>query len=224
MLYLVATPIGNLKDITLRAIETLKEVDLILCEDTRHSLKLLNTYEIKKPLLSFHSHSKPQRLEEILKYLQEGKKVALITDAGSPCISDPGYKIVKLATQNNIQVSVLPGPCAAIAAVTASGLPSDKFLYLGFMPQKKGRQTLIKSFADTPYSVVIYESPYRVLKTLNQFQELLGERYISISREISKLHEEVFTGTISMAIEKFEASKPKGEFVMVLAPKNYKYE
>ncbi len=223
MLYLVATPIGNLQDVTLRALELLKEVDAILCEDTRHSQKFLQHHGIKKPLISFHSHSDERKLANILDRLKNGEQLALISDAGSPGISDPGYKIVKMAHLNQIQVSVLPGPCAAIAGVTASGLPSDKFLFLGFLPQKKGRQTLIKSLEDLPYSVVFYESPFRVLKTLKQLLEFLGDRHISVSREISKLHEEVFTGKICEAIDKFTCQKPRGEFTMVLAPKNFKY-
>lgn len=224
MLYFVATPIGNLKDISFRAIEILKEVDLILCEDTRHSKRLLDHYEISKPLSSFHAHSLEKKEFEILEKLQNGQKIAYISDAGSPGISDPGYRLAKMCRLNNIDLQVIPGASAVISSVTGSGLPCDKFLFYGFLPKKKGRQTLIKSFESLPYSIVFYESPFRILKTLNQLLELLSDRYISVQRELTKLHEEVFTGKISEAIEKFEKQKPKGEFSIVLAPKDFIYE
>lgn len=224
MLYFVATPIGNLKDISFRAIEILKEVDLILCEDTRHSKRLLDHYNISKPLSSFHAHSLEKKEFEILEKLQSGKKIAYISDAGSPGISDPGYRLAKMCRLNKIDLQVIPGASAVISSVTGSGLPCDKFLFFGFLPKKKGRQTLIKSFENLPYSIVFYESPFRILKTLNQLLDLLSDRYISVQRELTKLHEEVFTGKISEAIEKFEKQKPKGEFSIVLAPKDFIYE
>ena len=172
MLYFVATPIGNLKDISFRAIEILKEVDLILCEDTRHSKRLLDHYNISKPLSSFHAHSLEKKEFEILEKLQSGKKIAYISDAGSPGISDPGYRLAKMCRLNKIDLQVIPGASAVISSVTGSGLPCDKFLFFGFLPKKKGRQTLIKSFENLPYSIVFYESPFRILKTLNQLLDL----------------------------------------------------
>lgn len=218
MLFLVATPIGNLEDITLRALRVLGEADFVVCEDTRHSRILLEKYEIKTPLLSFHSYSSERDLEKIIRLLAEGKNLALISDAGMPGISDPGYKLIRSALALNIQLTVIPGPSASITAVVASGLPANRFLYLGYLPLKKGRKTLIASLKETPYTIVFYESPHRILKTLGEFRETFGDRKIAVCRELTKMFEEFFRGTVSEALAYFELKKPKGEFTLVLGP------
>jgi len=216
-LYIVSTPIGNLEDITLRAINTLKNVDFIAAEDTRHSIILLNKYEIRKPLLSFHSHSGMMKIEKIIEGLKEGKSCALITDAGTPGISDPAYSLVKAAIEQNIQVIPIPGPAAFLTAIVATGLPMNEFVYLGFLPLKKGRQTLLISLKEEEKTVVFYESPHRIKKTLSQLKEFLGgERRIVIGRELTKIHEEFFRGTIEEAVLHFGNKEPKGEFTVVL--------
>ena len=216
MLYIVATPIGNLEDITLRALRTLKEVDLIAAEDTRHSKILLNKYDIKTPLLSYHSHSGLAKLDKIIDQLREGKKVALISDAGTPGISDPAYQLVNAAIDAGIPICPIPGPSALLAALNISGLPMDKFLYLGFLPLKKGRQTLLKNLAQETRTLVIFESPHRLIKTLAQLLEFLGDRQIAVCRELTKIHEEALRTTISEALAHFQKTKPRGEFVLVL--------
>lgn len=216
MLYIVSTPIGNLEDITLRALRILKEVDHIAAEDTRHTKILLNKYEIKTPLLSYHSHSSDSKTEAIVERLLAGEKIALVSDAGTPGISDPAYKLITRALQNNIEVSPIPGASAVLSALVMSGLPMDKFLYLGFLPVKKGRQTLLKSLAEESRTIVIYESPHRILKTLTQLLEFTPEKRIAVCREITKIHEETFRGTIQEALDYFTVKKPKGEFVLVL--------
>ncbi len=216
-LYIVSTPIGNLEDITLRALNTLKEVDLIAAEDTRHSQILLRKYDINKPCVSFHSHSGRAKVEKIINELVNGKNVALISDAGTPGISDPAYVLIKAALENDIKVIPIPGPAAFLTALTASGLPTNQFVYLGFLPLKKGRQTLLNSLKEEKRTVVFYESPHRILKTLNQLKEILGaDRKIAIGRELTKIHEEFIRGTVLEAIEILGNSKPKGEFVVVL--------
>ncbi|MBI4975286.1 16S rRNA (cytidine(1402)-2'-O)-methyltransferase, partial [Candidatus Peregrinibacteria bacterium] len=185
MLYIVATPIGNLEDITLRALRILKEVDLIAAEDTRHSKILLDKYEIQKPLLSYHSYSGETKLDKIISMLLEGKNIALISDAGTPGISDPAYNLIKTALENGIKVSPIPGPSSLLAALTMSGLRMNQFLYLGFLPLKKGRQTLLKSLRDEERTIVIFESPHRILKTLDNLKEYLGDREIAVCREIT---------------------------------------
>lgn len=216
MLYIVSTPIGNLEDITLRAIRTLKEVDYIAAEDTRHSRILLDKYEIKTSVLSYHSYSSPAKLEKIIDLLKEGKTLALISDAGTPGISDPAYSLIKRAIEEGIKIIPIPGASSLLSALVMSGHYMDKFIYLGFLPLKKGRQTLLKSLAEEKRTMVIFESPHRLLKTLNQLQEFFGNRKIAICREITKLHEEVFRGSIEQGIEHFTAKKPKGEFVLVI--------
>lgn len=216
MLYIVSTPIGNLKDITLRAIETLKEVDYIAAEDTRHSRILLQKYEIKTTVLSYHSYSSTAKLEKIINLLKEGKSVALISDAGTPGISDPAYSLIKRAIEENIQIVPIPGASSLLAALTMSGLPMNQFLYLGFLPLKKGRQTLLTRMQEETRTIVIFESPHRLLKTLSQLHEYLGNRRISVCREITKIHEEAVRGTIQDAIDHFTTKKPKGEFVLVI--------
>jgi len=216
MLYIVSTPIGNLEDITLRAIRTLKESDYIAAEDTRQTKKLTDKHEIKTTTLSFHSYSSDTKLEKIIDLLKEGKTVSLVSDAGTPGISDPAYSLTKRAIEEGIQVVPIPGPSSLLAALVASGLPMDKFLYLGFLPLKKGRQTLLKSLVEEPRTLVIFESPHRLLKTLNQLQEYLGDRDIAVCRELTKIYEEIVRQPISEAIEHFTAKKPKGEFVLVV--------
>ncbi|MBF0913488.1 16S rRNA (cytidine(1402)-2'-O)-methyltransferase [Candidatus Gracilibacteria bacterium] len=223
MLYIVATPIGNLEDITLRAINTLKEVDLIACEDTRTSSVLLNHYGIKKPLLSFHSHSGVTKIDKIMDYLQNGKKVALISDAGTPGISDPGYILIKEAILQNIEVVPIPGVTAFTTALMGSGMQMNHFLYLGFLPIKKGRQTLFKTLLERRESklsetIVIYESVHRILKTLTELGEYFGaDQKIVVARELTKKFEEFLRGSISEILLYFEEnpSKLKGEFVIL---------
>lgn len=221
-LYTVATPIGNLADITLRAIDTLKEVDLIVAEDTRHTGILLKKYEIKTPMDSFHAHSGLGKLESLMKRLRDGENLALTSDAGTPGISDPGFVLIRAAREEGIEVIPIPGASAFLAALQASGLPTDKFLYLWFLPLKKGRQTLLKEIAEESRTVVFYESPHRVIKTLSQIAEVMGSRYITVARELTKIYEEFVSGSVEEVLSHFEEKKPKGEFVIMLAPKNFK--
>lgn len=217
MLYIVATPIGNLEDITLRALRILKEVDFIVAEDTRHSGILMQKYEIKTPLTSFHAHSKTHKLEAIISRLKAGETAALISDAGTPGISDPGYTLINRALEEGIEVQSVPGPSACLTALTVSGLPMNQFLYLGFLPIKKGRKTLFESLAEETRTVIFYESPHRLIKTLHQMKEYLGgERRIAVSRELTKIYEETLRMTISEACNHFDQKKPKGEFVICL--------
>ncbi len=216
MLYIVSTPIGNLEDITLRAIRTLKEVDYIAAEDTRHAKILLNKYEIDTPTLSYHSHSDRRKIEQIIDKLKEGQSIALISDAGTPGISDPAYSLIQRAIEEDIQISPIPGASSLLAALVMSGKRMNHFLYLGFLPLKKGRQTLLKSLAEEKRTIVIFESPHRILKTLNDLQEYLGDREIAICREITKIYEEALRMKVSEAIEHFTNKKPKGEFVLVV--------
>ncbi len=216
MLYIVSTPIGNLEDITLRAIRTLKEVDFIAAEDTRHSHILLQKYEIKTPMLSYHSYSSDAKLEKIISILKDGGKVALISDAGTPGISDPAYSLIRRAIEENIPISPIPGASSLLAGVVMSGLPMHQFLYLGFLPLKKGRQTLLKSLSDETRTIVIFEAPHRLMRTLSDLNEYLGNRHISVCREITKIHEEVIRGTIKDAIDHFSKTPPRGEFVLLL--------
>lgn len=216
MLYIVSTPIGNLEDITLRAIRILKEVDYIAAEDTRHSQILLQKYEIKTPVLSYHSYSSHFKLEKILELLKQGKNVALISDAGTPGISDPAYSLITQAIKLNIKIVPVPGASSLLAALVMSGKPMHQFLYLGFLPLKKGRQTLLKKLAIEEHTIVIFESPHRLLRTLQDLQEYLGDREISICREITKIYEEALRMKISEAITHFTQKQPRGEFVLVL--------
>jgi len=216
MLYIVSTPIGNLEDITLRGLRTLKEVDYIAAEDTRHSRILLDKYEIKTSVLSYHSYSSDNKTEKIIDLLKEGKSVALISDAGTPGISDPAYGLIKRAIEEDIRIVPIPGASSLLSAVVMSGLPMNQFLYLGFIPVKKGRQTLLKSLAEEKRTIIIFESPHRLIKTLAQIKEYLGERQITVCREITKIYEEAIRGSISEVIKHFETKKPKGEFVLVI--------
>jgi 16S rRNA (cytidine1402-2'-O)-methyltransferase len=217
-LYIVSTPIGNLEDITLRALNVLKEVDLIACEDTRTSKKLLSRYQIQKPLTSYHEHNEIEKAKELLSLLQEGKSVALITDAGTPGVSDPGFRIVKLASENGIQVIPIPGASAAIAAISISGLPTSSFTFLGFPPkQNKKLIEYLERVKGYPETLIFYESPKRVIKTLEAITEVFGDRNASISREITKMYEETLRGFLSEIKSTLESRDSlKGEFVLVV--------
>ena len=219
-LYFIPTPIGNLEDITLRAIRLLKEVDLILAEDTRTSKILLKHFEINTPLASFHMHNEHQVLKKYIDRLKSGENFALISDAGTPAISDPGFLLARACVENNIEVECLPGATAFVPALVNSGLPIDKFVFEGFLPIKKGRQSRLKLLAEEKRTMVFYESPHRILKTLCQFEAYFGaERQVAVSREISKMYEETIRGNIAELISHFEANKAKGEFVIVIAGK-----
>lgn len=217
MLYVVPTPIGNLEDITLRALRILKEADLILAEDTRTSSVLLKHYEIKNVLLSHHKFNEHQTVNNIVERLNAGQTIALISDAGTPGISDPGFLLVRECIRNGIEVQCLPGATAFVPALVASGLPDDRFCFEGFLPQKKGRQTRLNALKEEKRTMIFYESPFRVLKTLTQFAEVFGpDRPVSVCREISKVHEESVRGSLAEVIEHFKQTEPRGEFVIVL--------
>lgn len=219
-LYLVPTPIGNLDDITFRAVKVLKEVDLILAEDTRNSGKLLKHFEIHTPMQSHHMHNEHKTVEGIVRQIENGKTIALISDAGTPAISDPGFLLTRACVEAGIEVDCLPGATAFVPALVNSGLPNDKFVFEGFLPVKKGRQTRLKFLAEETRTIILYESPHKLLKTLGQFVEYFGEdRPISVSREISKLHEETVRGTAVEVLAHFEAKPPKGEIVIVVGGK-----
>lgn len=216
-LYLVPTPIGNLEDITLRAIRILKEADLILAEDTRTSGHLLKHLGISKPMKSYHAHNEHRVLEDIIQGIEGGQNIALITDAGTPGISDPGFLIVRECIRHGVEVETLPGPTAFIPALVNSGLPCDRFCFEGFLPQKKGRQTRIVGLKEEDRTMIFYESPYRLVKTLGQFAVAFGEdRQACVSREISKLFEENFHGTLKECQEHFSSKTVKGEIVIVV--------
>ncbi len=217
-LYVVPTPVGNLEDMTFRAIRVLKEVDLILAEDTRTSGILLKHFEIKNAMQSHHKFNEHKTVESVVNRIKAGETVALISDAGTPGISDPGFLVVRECVRNGIEVACLPGATAFVPALVASGLPNEKFCFEGFLPQKKGRQTRLKALAEEHRTMVFYESPHRLLKTLTQFAEYFGaERQVTVSREISKLHEETVRGSLAELIEHFTATEPRGEIVIVLA-------
>jgi len=219
-LYLVPTPIGNLKDITLRAIEVLKEADLILAEDTRTSGKLLKYFDISTPMNSHHMHNEHKTIDGVVRSIKAGSTVALISDAGTPAISDPGFLLTRACVETGIEVDCLPGATAFIPALVNSGLPNDKFVFEGFLPVKKGRQTRLKLLSEETRTMIFYESPHKLIKTLSQFVECFGkERKISVSRELSKLHEETIRGTVVEVLEHFEAKPPKGEIVIVVGGK-----
>ena len=219
-LFIVPTPIGNLKDITIRAIDTLQSVDIIYAEDTRTSSKLLNHYEISTPMQSFHMHNEHAKVNNIVSGLKQGKTGAIISDAGTPGISDPGFSLIRACVENDIEVECLPGPTALIPALINSGFPCEKFSFEGFLPAKKGRTKRLKEIATQKKTMIFYESPHRLIKTLKDFFEYFGtKRQVSVSREISKKFEETIRGTLSQAIDHFEKNKPKGEFVIVLSMK-----
>lgn len=219
-LYIVPTPIGNLEDITLRAIRVLKEVDFILAEDTRTSGKLLKHLEVSTPMHSHHMHNEHKTVDMIIKRLLGGETVALISDAGTPAISDPGFLLTRACVENNIPVDCLPGATAFVPALVNSGLPNDKFVFEGFLPVKKGRQTRLNLLAEEARTMIFYESPHKLLKTLAHFQEYFGEdRQISVSREISKLHEETIRGTVTEVLTHYQTHPPKGEIVIIVSGK-----
>lgn len=214
-LYIVATPIGNLEDITLRAIRILKEVDIIAAEDTRHTLKLLNHLEISKPLISYHRHNEEIKTEELINKLLEGKNIAIVSDAGTPVISDPGGEIVKEAIKNNIKVTPIPGACAAITALIASGMDAKEFTFIGFLPQnKKNRKEKLEQIQNEERTTILYEAPHKLLQTLEDLKSYIENRKIVLARELTKIHEEYKTGTI----EELEAQmkEPKGEYVILI--------
>jgi 16S rRNA (cytidine1402-2'-O)-methyltransferase len=217
-LYVMATPIGNLKDITFRAIEILRTVDLILCEDTRVTSKLLTRYEIKKPLLSYHQHSKLQRINEIADQLTTGKNLALLTDAGTPGISDPGNKLISevLKKTEGVRIVPIPGPSAVTTALSVSGLKSDEFLFLGFLPRKKDRARVLQEIAENSRATLFYESTHRIIKTLEQLESLIPERQVVLARELTKLHETIYRGTAVEVLEQLKNSPQKGEFVVII--------
>lgn len=220
MLYLVPTPIGNLGDMTFRAVEVLKSVDLILAEDTRTSSVLLKHFDIHTPLRSHHKFNEHQTTDSIVTQLLSGVNIALISDAGTPAISDPGFMLVRAATKAGVEVQCLPGATAFVPALVASGLPNERFYFEGFLPQKKGRQTRLDRLALLDHTFIIYESPFRLTKTLLQLAQVCGnERQASVSREISKLHEQTVRGTLQELAEHFEANPPKGEIVIVVEGK-----
>ena len=222
-LYVVPTPVGNLEDMTIRAIRMLKEVDLILAEDTRTSGVLLKHFEIKNAMLSHHKFNEHQTVEGIVNRIKAGENVALISDAGTPGISDPGFLLVRECLRHDVEVTCLPGPTAFVPALVASGLPDERFAFEGFLPQKKGRVTRLTALQAETRTMVFYESPYRLVKTLTQFMEFFGaERLVAVSREISKVHEETVRGTLAEVTEHFRQVEPKGEIVIVLAGKDEK--
>jgi len=222
-LYIIGTPIGNLEDITLRALRILKEVDFVLCEDTRVTRKLLDKYEIKTPTISYHSFSGQIKTDKILELLKEGKNIALVSDAGTPTISDPGFQLVSQVKEklgDKVMVSPIPGPSALISALSVSGLPADAFTFYGFLPRKKGKQTIVKEILNSKRTSVFYESPHRIIKTLNLIKELSENQEIKIviARELTKMFEQVISGDIDKIIKYFEDNpdKIKGEFVVVV--------
>ena len=219
-LYLVPTPIGNLEDITLRAIKVLKEVDVVLAEDTRTSGKLLKHFEIATPLQSHHMHNEHKQVESLVQKLKGGTVYALISDAGTPAISDPGFLLTRACVENDIEVECLPGATAFVPALVNSGLPNDRFVFEGFLPLKKGRQTRLQELAEENRTMVFYESPHKLLKTLGQFVDYFGaDRPVSVSRELTKLYEETVRGTLSEVLEHFNQKSPKGEFVVIVGGK-----
>jgi len=219
-LYLVPTPIGNLKDITFRAVEVLQEVDLILAEDTRTSGKLLKHFEITTQMHSHHMHNEHKTTAAIVARIKSGQSVALISDAGTPAISDPGFLLTRACVEAGIEVDCLPGATAFVPVLVNSGLPNDKFVFEGFLPPKKGRQTRLKLLAQETRTIIFYESPHKLLKTLSQIIEYFGEdRPVSVSREISKLHEQTIRGTAQEVLSVFEAKAPKGEIVLIVGAK-----
>ncbi len=218
-LYIIATPIGNLEDMTYRAVRILGEVDLIAAEDTRHSLKLLNHFGISRPLTSYFDHNQQIKGERILNALRQGKSVALISDAGTPCVSDPGYQLVRDAVAENILVVPVPGACAAVTALSASGLPSDTFTFAGFPPSRQGkRRTFLSEMNHLPGTLILYEAPHRLVETLSDVHEIMGERQVIVARELTKIYEECIRGTAAEVIATVSQSVVRGEVVILIAP------
>ncbi len=215
-LYIVSTPIGNLKDITFRAVEILSSVSMIAAEDTRHSKKLFQHYNITTPSISFFEHNRTARIPQIVTNLQKGNHVALISDAGTPGISDPAYRLIREAISEGITVESIPGSTALIAGIVSSGLPTDRFLFEGFLPRKKGRKKRLMNLIDQDATIIFYESPYRLIKTLKEINEILGDRPAVIARELTKMNEEIIRGTVSDILSYFNNKKPRGEFVIMI--------
>ena len=216
-LYLIPTPVGNLEDMTHRAVRILKEVDLILAENTRHTAKLLKHYGINTRMTSHHKHNEHRTVNQIVKRIDSGENVALVTDAGTPAISDPGFLLVRESIKTEIEIECLPGPTAFVPALVNSGLPSDRFCFEGFLPQKKGRQKRLKELAEETRTMIFYESPHRLVKTLNQFAEYFGsDRQASVSRELTKIYEETQRGTLEELIDYFSSKQVRGEIVIVV--------
>jgi len=221
ILYIVATPIGNLNDISNRALSILEEVHLIAAEDTRVTKKLLNKYQITNKLISYNNFNENNKYIKIVDLLLDGENIALVSDAGTPLISDPGYRLVNYALQKHIQVLSIPGPSSAIAALSISGLPTDKFYFEGFLPKKKGRQTRFLFLSSIDATIIIYESPKRLLKTINNIIDFMGDRIISVVKEITKIHESVYLGKASNVIELFDTKNLRGEFIILVAKEGY---
>ena len=221
-LYLCATPIGNLEDITFRVLRTLKEVDLIAAEDTRNSIKLLNHFEIKTPMTSYHEYNKIEKAYKLVEKLQEGKNIALITDAGTPGISDPGEELVRICYENGIEVTSLPGPAACITALTISGLPTRRFAFEAFLPRdKKERARVLEELAQESRTMIVYEAPHHLLKTLKELYEVLGNRELTVSKELTKRYENATKTTFKDVIRFYEDNEPKGEYVLVISGKTF---
>ncbi|MDH6458601.1 16S rRNA (cytidine1402-2'-O)-methyltransferase [Fusobacterium sp. PH5-7] len=216
MLYIVATPIGNLEDMTFRAVRTLKEVNYIFAEDTRVTRKLLSHYEIENTVYRYDEHTKMHQIANIINLLKEGKEIALVTDAGTPCISDPGYELVDAAHNEGIRVVPIPGASALTAAASAAGITMRRFCFEGFLPKKKGRQTLLKALAEEERTIVIYESPFRIEKTLRDIEQFMGVKEVVIIREITKIYEEILRGTTTELIERLAKNPIKGEIVLLI--------
>ena len=223
MLSIVPTPIGNLRDITLRALDILKSVDIIICEDTRHTQKLLSGYEIKKPLMSFHEHSAPGKVNEVIRLLEEGKNLALVSDGGTPLISDPGFQIVNEAIRRQVPFEVLPGASALTTALAGSGLATDSFSYFGFLPQKSAaRKKFLSSLIEREETLIFYESPHRLLQALEDMKEVFAEREAAVARELTKKFEEIQRGTLADLAARFSQKKILGEIVVLVSGKNRK--
>lgn len=216
ILYIVATPIGNLEDISFRAIRILKESSLIAAEDTRQTKKLLNHYNISTSTLSYYEHNRFTRIPQIVNHLNTGKDVAVVTDAGTPGISDPAYKLIRAAIETNARVEAIPGPSASITALVASGLPTDRFIFEGFLPHKKGRKGKLERLASIDATIIIYESPKRIQRTLKDILEYIGNRPAVIGRELTKMHEELIRGKVSELLSYFNQNTPRGEFVIMI--------
>jgi len=215
-LFVVGTPIGNLADITYRAVDTLNSVDFIFAEDTRVSKKLLNHYNIDKKIYSYHDHSKDSEVEKLTNLLESGNDVALISDAGTPTVSDPGYRLIRECVKKGVDIVPIPGPSAVTAALSVAGLPSDSFTFVGFLPQKKGRIKKIEQLSEINNTIILFESPHRLLKTLNQLFEILGNRQVAIGRELTKLYEEIIRGNLKDVTQEFSKKSVKGEIVIMI--------
>ena len=221
-IFVVSTPIGNLKDISFRAIETLKEVDFILCEDTRVTSILLKHYSISKELISFNAVTESKKIPYVIERIKNGENCAIVTDSGTPLISDPGVRLISLALNDSIEIVPVPGASALLAALTISGLPTDSFVFEGFLPQKKGRQKKLKELSEEKRTIIIYESPFRIEKLLNELNEYMPERFVVVCRELTKKFEETWRGYPKDLLESFDEKVVKGEFVIIIAPINFK--